>query len=181
MRFINYIVIHCSAGFGLIPAIERFWYNTLKWKNPGYHIIIYEDGTIWYVTKDGSYSRDKSKWFPQLITNGVAGFNTPSIHISYIGGVDKTNVNKALDTRTPEQKESILYSINNSLNYLKEYQEIKNIKILGHRDFSPDKNKNGIIEPWERIKECPSFNAIDEYRWITINANNQHDTQLPIK
>lgn len=179
MRFINYIVIHCSAGFGLIPAIERFWYKTLGWKNPGYHIIIYEDGTTWYVTKDGSYSIIVDDWYPQLITNGVKGYNSNSLHISYIGGVDKTNVNKALDTRTPEQKESILKSINISLNYIKAHQDISNIKILGHRDFSPDKNKNGTIEPWERIKECPSFNAIDEYRWITINADNQNKPQLP--
>lgn len=184
MRKIKYIVIHCSAGFGLIPSIENFWYRSkskggLGWKNPGYHIIIYEDGTIWYVTKDGSYSTDKSKWFPQLITNGVKGYNTESIHICYIGGVDRNNVNKAIDSRTLEQKESILYSINNSLNYLKEYQEIKDIKILGHRDFSPDKNGNGVIDSWERIKECPSFDAIKEYRWITITRENEFKSQLP--
>ena len=38
------------------------------------------------------------------------------------------------------------------------------LTIKGHRDVSPDKNKNGIIESWERIKECPSFDAIPEYK-----------------
>jgi N-acetylmuramoyl-L-alanine amidase len=33
--------------------------------------------------------------------------------------------------------------------------------ILGHRDFSPDKNGNGIIEYFEWIKSCPSFDAAD--------------------
>ena len=36
-------------------------------------------------------------------------------------------------------------------------------KIQGHRDFSPDTNHNGVVDPWERIKECPCFDAIPEY------------------
>ena len=36
--------------------------------------------------------------------------------------------------------------------------------IQGHRDFSPDKNHNGIIEPSEFIKDCPSFDAKFAYR-----------------
>ena len=38
--------------------------------------------------------------------------------------------------------------------------------IQGHRDFSPDLNKNGKIEPNEWIKMCPSFDAKNEYRDI---------------
>lgn len=171
MRNIKYIVIHCSAGFSLIPSIENFWYKPkskggLGWKNPGYHIIIYEDGTKWYVTKDKSYSTDKSKWYPQLITNGVLGFNTNSIHICYIGGVDKNNVKVAKDTRTKPQKESIFKAFNDTFTFLKKEQPVDHILIRGHRDFSPDKNKNNVIEPWERIKECPSFDVIDEYGWL---------------
>ena len=29
--------------------------------------------------------------------------------------------------------------------------------MVGHRDLSPDKNYNGIVDPWERTKECPCF------------------------
>jgi hypothetical protein len=39
-------------------------------------------------------------------------------------------------------------------------------KIQGHRDFSPDRNGNGTIEPEEWIKACPSFDAKTEYRMI---------------
>jgi N-acetylmuramoyl-L-alanine amidase len=35
--------------------------------------------------------------------------------------------------------------------------------ILGHRDTSPDLNGNGIVEPCEWLKECPSFDAAKEY------------------
>ena len=37
-------------------------------------------------------------------------------------------------------------------------------KVQGHRDYSPDKNGNGIIERFEWIKDCPCFNAIPEYK-----------------
>ena len=36
--------------------------------------------------------------------------------------------------------------------------------IRGHRDFSPDLNGNGTIEPNEWIKDCPSFDAREEYK-----------------
>lgn len=179
MRKIQYIAIHCSAGWSLIPAIENFWYRPkskggLGWKgpatttssaNPGYSIIIYPDGTKWYVTKNGTYSTDVSKFDINKITNGVLGFNPETLSISYIGGVLKDNTSKAADTRTPEQKKSIIEAIQLVQELLKKYgQDISKVKIQGHRDFSPDKNGNGVIDSWERIKECPSFDAIPEYK-----------------
>jgi N-acetyl-anhydromuramyl-L-alanine amidase AmpD len=47
------------------------------------------------------------------------------------------------------------------LTLLKKYPAAK---IQGHRDFSPDKNRNGKVDPWERIKECPCFDAIEWWR-----------------
>ena len=35
--------------------------------------------------------------------------------------------------------------------------------IQGHRDFSPDLNKDGKITPNEWMKSCPCFNAKEEY------------------
>ena len=34
-----------------------------------------------------------------------------------------------------------------------------NVKIIGHRDLSPDLNGNGVIEPFEFMKACPSFDV----------------------
>jgi N-acetylmuramoyl-L-alanine amidase len=76
-------------------------------------------------------------------TNGVAGYNANSIHISYIGGV---NGKKAVDNRTPEQKATML-------DLLTELKRLfPNAKILGHRDLPNVK------------KACPSFDAIAEYK-----------------
>jgi len=152
---IKYIVIHCTAGYGSIESIKKFWANVLKWKTGGYHRIIEENGTI-----NKMYDFD-------VITNGVKDFNTSCIHISYIGGVEKTNVNKSKDSRTKEQKESIITCIIEALDWIvANGGNVNTVKILGHRDFSPDQNGNGKIESWERIKECPSFDAIVEYAYL---------------
>jgi N-acetylmuramoyl-L-alanine amidase len=75
-------------------------------------------------------------------TNGAAGYNANSIHISYIGGV---NGKKAVANRT-EQKATML-------DLLTELKRLfPNAKILGHRDFPNVK------------KACPSFDAIAEYK-----------------
>ena len=152
MRKIENIFIHCSAGFGNVESIKKYWKDVLKWHSVGYHRIIDESGDVQNIA---NYSK---------VVNGVRGYNGNSIHICYIGGVDKTNYKIAKDTRTENQKESLICEINNVLEYLKEFQSISDVKILGHRDISPDTNNNGIVDSWERIKECPSFDVINEYK-----------------
>lgn len=145
-RHIDYIVHHCTAGYGNVESIKRFWRESMGWKSPGYHRIVDLSGNI-----------NKLADFEQT-TNGVKGYNSTSIHIAYIGGVDRNDYSKAVDTRTDAQEASLIQCTKEALAWCKRNgQDITKIKILGHRDFSPDKNGNGVIEPWERIKECPSF------------------------
>jgi hypothetical protein len=91
----------------------------------------------------------------------VAGNNANSIHVSYMGGIHKVNGKiTAIDNRTAAQKAELI----NVLTMLKKLHPSAIIK--GHRDFSPDNNKNGKIDTWEYIKQCPCFNAIPEYQNI---------------
>lgn len=152
MREIKRIFIHCTAGYGDVDSIKRFWKDTLKWKNPGYHRIVDLQGNVHAISP---YENP---------TNGVKYYNSSSIHISYIGGVSRTDNRTAEDTRTNAQKKALICEIKNALEFLKEHQDISKIEILGHRDISPDKNLNGRVDKWERIKECPSFDAIPEYK-----------------
>lgn len=148
MRDIKWFVLHCSASpqTTTVESIVSYWKNALGWKLPGYHVLVEPDGTAHELLPIDE------------IANGVKGFNANSIHISYIGGVD--NHGKAIDNRTDAQKATIL-------RYLKKWRvKFPKAKIQGHRDFSPDKNGNGRVDPWERIKECPSCDAITEYRDI---------------
>ena len=61
------------------------------------------------------------------------------------------------DTRTDAQKQSMRELV------LRLKQEYTIIEVLGHRDTSPDLNDNGIVEPSEWIKMCPSFDAAIEF------------------
>jgi N-acetylmuramoyl-L-alanine amidase len=149
---IKTIFIHCTAGYGDVNSMKRFW-QSMGWRSPGYHLVVKLDGTIEAVHPFN------------LPANGVKGQNANSIHISYIGGVDRANVNKAVDTRTAQQKWGLVNAIVSAIQWIETNGgSIKKIEIKGHRDASPDKNGNGVIEPWERIKECPSFDAIPEYQ-----------------
>jgi N-acetylmuramoyl-L-alanine amidase len=132
-RNIKYIVVHCTATQpdATIEAIKRYWKENLGWQNNGYHYIIKRDGTVENITHEA------------MIANGVAGYNTASIQLSYIGGVDKKNV--PIDNRTDAQKEAMFNLI---INLSHKYP---NAEIKGHRDF-PNVHK-----------ACPSF---DVKNWL---------------
>lgn len=92
------------------------------------------------------------------MSNGVQGYNSTSINVAYIGGIDSKG--KAVDNRTDAQKASLK-------KLLKELRgRYPKAQILGHRDISPDTNHNGKVDSWERIKECPCFDAMIEYKGI---------------
>lgn len=153
MRKIKYIVVHCSAGRQTQNALDIINYHTSKkglgWKVPGYHFIIEPDGfTVNAVPVE-------------RVSNGVKGFNSVCINICYIGGIDFSNPDKpSIDNRTPQQKDAL----RKLLTRLKKL--FPQAKIQGHRDFSPDLNGNGVVDAWERIKDCPCFDAIEEYKDI---------------
>lgn len=133
MREIRYIVAHCTATQQsvTVESIQAYWRNVLKWKSPGYHYL---------VRPDGSYLN----LLPiEQVSNGVQGFNSVSIHVSFIGGVDKNN--KPVDNRTPAQKATMLKLI------LELKSKFRSAVVQGHRDF-PNVHK-----------ACPCFDAKKEY------------------
>ncbi|MBA4304624.1 MAG: hypothetical protein C0424_10405 [Sphingobacteriaceae bacterium] len=140
MRTVNFITIHCTGGpqNQSLESIRAHW-RSLGWRNVGYHRLVAADGTVHELAP---YS---------AITNGVAGHNSNNIHLSYIGGIDSRG--HVADTRTSAQRaalERLVYEV---------HRLYPAAVIQGHRDFSPDKNRNGIIEPSEWTKACPSFSV----------------------
>lgn len=138
MRTIKHIVLHCTATAqnATVNAIQRYWKNNLGWKNPGYHFLIEPCGRI---TQLQPISKP---------ANGVKGYNTNAIHISYIGGIDSSG--ESHDTRTKEQ-------VNSMTGLLKALHAVyPKAEILGHRDF-PGVNKG-----------CPSFEVKDYLKEIQL-------------
>lgn len=147
MRKITHIVIHCTGASQnqTIASIKAFWKDVLKWKNVGYHRIIEADGKVTELAS------------AETITNGVAGHNANSYHISWIGGQN------GIDNRTVEQQCALRSEVERAK------KMFPNAKVVGHRDFSPDLNGDGIISPNEWTKQCPSFEV---KKWLQeINLN----------
>jgi N-acetylmuramoyl-L-alanine amidase len=143
-RAIKWLVVHCTAGnqFESIGDLLH-GFKLRGWRNPGYHYVIKASGEIVALIPETK------------IANGVAGHNANSIHVSYLGGIDASK--KPVDNRTIEQKCALRHILSD---LRKRYP---NAKIKGHRDFSPDKDKDGVIEYHEWIKYCPCFDAQAEY------------------
>jgi len=172
MRKITNIVIHCTAGHQNADKVQDYFTRPVSkggrgWKTGGYHRIVEKDGTI---RKMYDFSK---------VTNGVKGHNSDTIHIAYVGGVDIIDLTKAKDTRNVYQKPSIDTCIQEAIQWCKDQgQDVTvNLGVVGHRDFSKDNNANGVIESWERIKECPSFDVIPEYGFIY--SSNDREGKLP--
>ena len=145
-RPMHTIVVHCSAtreNKDYNKEDIKKWHLQRGFKDVGYHFIIKIDGTI-------EIGRPLNQVGAHVTNN-----NTGSIGICYIGGLDSNG--KSKDTRTDEQKESLL----NLITLLKDNINIKEIK--GHRDYSKDLNGNGKIDKFEYIKDCPCFEVKDEY------------------
>ena len=138
------IFVHCTAGRQtqtLADLLAEF--RRKGWRAPGYHYVVFPDGTVEQLLNEAAEA------------NGVLGYNPNAIHVAYVGGIDARG--RAVDNRTDAQKSSLL-------RLLKELRgRYPQARILGHRDISPDRNGNGRVDPWERIKECPCFDAIPEY------------------
>lgn len=157
MREIKYLVVHCSAT----KVTSNFTVEQVSasHKARGFKCVhggkTYYIGYHYYITKDGVVHNGRPE---EAVGAHVSGYNAKSIGICYEGGLNASG--KAVDTRTPAQKEALL----TLLKKLK--SKYPSAVIKGHRDFSVDKNKNGRIDPWERMKECPCFDAIEEYKGL---------------
>lgn len=133
MRNINKIIVHCSAtkeGKAFNVADITRWHKQRGFATIGYH---------WVVLLDGTIQQGRAE-----MTMGAhcKGHNANSIGICYIGGLDENG--KSKDTRTPEQKKSLL----ELLKRLK--KDYPNATIHGHREFAS--------------KACPCFDAKNEYK-----------------
>ena len=97
----------------------------------GYHFVIYTNG----VVVAGRAQEE--------VGAHVAGSNQKSIGLCMIG----------TDRFTPEQWESLASAVRL---LRKRYPEAR---VVGHRDLSPDQNRNGVVESFEWLKTCPGFDV----------------------
>lgn len=129
-RPIHEIIIHCTAtpeGRDVSVDTIRGWHKAQGWADIGYHWVVGLDG----VPRPG---RPEAQ-----IGAHVAGHNTGTIGVVYVGGVAKDG-KTAKDTRTAAQRTGLIAIVRG----LKErYPSIE--KISGHNQYAN--------------KACPSFDV----------------------
>lgn len=134
MRTITLIIIHCSAtleGKSLsAEACRADHIHHRGFSDIGYHF---------YITRDGKLHRGRPI---EKIGAHCLNHNAHSVGVCYEGGLDANG--KPKDTRTPEQKESLLAI----LGELK--RQFPKALIVGHRDLNP-------------MKGGPCFDCVKEY------------------
>jgi len=155
------IMIHCSAtpeDEVLTPSKLAHNHAKRGIRRPGgYHV---------YITRDGEkhYLRDFSRTGAHC-----KGHNVDTIGISYEGGIvaggDPNKAADAKDTRTPAQKKAIAEVIVEVVEWNVRHG-YTGIDVGGHRDESPDIDGDGMVEPWEWMKQCPCFDAEPEYETL---------------
>jgi N-acetyl-anhydromuramyl-L-alanine amidase AmpD len=154
-REITLIIIHCSA-----TRADRDF--TAKDVDTAHRYLGYSCwGYHYYIRKNGKIEKMRSE-----IEKGAHcyGHNAESIGVCYEGGIDKNG--KPADTRTLKQVIALHDLVRNL------WTRYPRAAVLGHRDLSPDRNNNGIIEKFERIKECPCFDVIPEMRGLRNKTMN---------
>lgn len=147
----RYLVVHCSAtppSRDIGAAEIRQWHRKQNWRDIGYHFVIRRDGTVETgrpVHEPGAH---------------VSGHNHHSVGVCLVGGVDARM--QPEDNFTPAQKASLL-------RLLRELQrDYPDAEVLGHRDLSPDRNRDGKVTKNEWVKACPSFDV--RPWWAAANA-----------
>ncbi|GAA4391997.1 N-acetylmuramoyl-L-alanine amidase [Hymenobacter koreensis] len=134
MRAITKLFVHFTGASAAqsVESILNHWRNHNMWGSvPGYHILVEPDGTAHRL-----YPDDKP-------TYGVAGHNKHSLHVCFIGD----------GAMTAAQEATIIKRLRY---WTKLYPSAE---VLGHRDVSPDLDRDGVVEPHEWVKRCPGFSV----------------------
>ena len=138
MRPITKIILHCSASIQGVNLtgndILRMHTNPVHlggrgWHNPGYHYVVRLDGKVEQILPI------------DRIANGVKGHNAESVHICYVGGLDKTG--KPANTMTPAQRNAIRTLL------AQLHDRYPKATLHGHREFA--------------AKACPCFDVRTEF------------------
>lgn len=129
---VKYLAVHCSATPPSMDIganeIDR-WHRARGFLKIGYHFVVRRDGTV-------EFGRPTNE-----VGAHIEDFNSESIGICLIGGVDASKLQKPENNFTPAQMESLRLLL---LSLVKLYPDAV---IQGHRDFP------GVT------KACPSFDV----------------------
>jgi len=117
----------------------RAWHLERGWRDVGYHFVIRRNGRV-----EAGRPLDE-------VGAHVYGYNRVSWGVCMVGGVDRYGRSEANYTDAQYiALVALLWEL---------HVKAPAAEILGHRDLSPDVDGDGVIEPWEWMKDCPCFDV----------------------
>lgn len=175
-RLVKDIVIHCSAtpngkdirakDIDLMHANPKIGFKRNSQAKRNFNPEFGSIGYHYVITVDGQIETGRGL---EEVGAHVQGRNTGSIGICLIG-TDKYSAAQWETLRTCLINLSSIIqgrphaTVSGALNAYKDM----GIKILGHRDHSPDLNGDGQITRNEWVKDCPNF---DVSAWVRGGMN----------
>lgn len=171
MRSINLVVIHCSAtpdGVFVSPKQIDAWhaqngFRRAKGFADKYRPALPHIGYHWVITADGAAHPARHR---EEVGAHVAGQNANSLGIC-MTGTDRfflaqwdalrlvlCSIAIGLSARADLE----LASVTTPQVAIQKLREL-GVRVCGHRDLSPDKDGDGVIEPHEWLKACPGFDV----------------------
>lgn len=157
----DYLIVHCAAtppSFNGDSRDIHRWHLQQGWRGCGYNEVITRSGER--QTAERGYPTRALDDIPAHVGDCGRGWNSRSIGICLIGGVDKNGVPEM--NFTPEQFASLRDAIND---YVVRYPKITKDNIIGHRDL--------IKKTGAPYKACPSFSVQE---WMLLNMGLRNPT-----
>ena len=137
----DYIAIHCSASGpkqDVGAADIDKWHRAKGWKCIGYHYVIRRNGTVEEGREETTIGAHVENW------------NSVSIGVCMVGGVDANDPKKAVNNFTPEQFASLKQLlVDLKIRY-------PSAIIQGHRDFP------------KVAKACPCFSVTEWLKTVGL-------------
>lgn len=139
----KFIIVHVTAtppSRDIGAAEVRKMHLAQGWSDNGYNEVMRRSGAL-------ELGRGLD-----AVGAHVAGYNSIAFGLSMVGGINAAG--------KPEHNATDAQMTNLERRLRELVVRYPEAKIGGHRDFSPDRNGNGIIEPGEWLKACPCFDVI---------------------
>ena len=197
-RAIDLIVIHCSAtpsgqplrGGGKKDALNAAqvidtWHAKRGFARPRLAVLTFNPGLLsigyhYVIDLDGTVLTGRSL---EEVGAHALGYNQHSVGICLVGGLEKTA------RYTPAQWASLQALVQQLCTVLSvpckpakciapygSKRPVWSDGLCGHRDLSPDANRNGQVEPVEWLKTCPGFSV---RQWLERGMQALPDNTFP--
>lgn len=154
MKPISLLVVHCSAtpaARDIGVAEIRAMHKAKGWRDVGYHYVIRRDGTVEKGRPDNRMGAH------------VQGHNDGSLGICLVGGVKP---DMTAETNFTAAQYAALEELLTTLK-----GRYPDARVCGHRDLSPDRNGDGVVQPGEWVKACPTFDVSSW--WLEIRSRRR--------